>query len=156
MPQNVLGMGANSTFLTALKDAGHISSRSYGYWWGLEAATSSASMDGQLVLGGYDAAKIMGQNYTFPLQPGVAVATSCPTGMWVDISDMSLIFPNGSAESLTSPNSLQACIQLDNSRILSFAMDPYFQRFLDLSETDTLGDSNGTNYNAALFAPDDV
>lgn len=90
-PQGALGLGPNSTLLTALKDAGHIASKSYGYWWGEDGATSNAQMDGSLVLGGYDAAKTQGANITIPLRtPSVA----CMSGMHLTISDIVMRFPN--------------------------------------------------------------
>lgn len=38
-PQANIGLGRNSTFLNALKDAGHISSRVWGYWPGIDSAS---------------------------------------------------------------------------------------------------------------------
>lgn len=97
-PQGVLGLGPNSTLLTALKDAGHISSRSYGYWWGEDGATSNAKMDGSLILGGYDAAKIQGPNTTIALkQPTL----DCVSGMYLTIMDIKMLFPNSTSASIT-------------------------------------------------------
>lgn len=97
-PQGALGLGPNSTLLTALKDAGHISSRSYGYWWGEDGATANAKMDGSLVFGGYDAAKTQGPNTTIALKrPSVG----CASGMYLSITDMIMRFPNGTRASIT-------------------------------------------------------
>lgn len=96
-PTGSIGLGPNSTLLTALKDAGTISSRSYGYWWGENGATSDAQMDGSLVLGGYDAAKIQGSNITTALR---TPSLSCMSGMHMTISDIVMRFPNGTRSSI--------------------------------------------------------
>lgn len=97
-PQGILGIGPNSTLLTALKDAGHISSRSYGYWWGEDGATSNVKMDGSLVLGGYDAAKIQGSNTTIALK---TPSMGCMSGMYLTITDIKMLFPNSTRSSIT-------------------------------------------------------
>lgn len=96
-PQGALGLCSNSTLLSTLKDAGHISSRSYGYWWGENGATSNAQMDGSLVLGGYDAAKTQGPNITIALRKPTL---SCMSGMFMPISDLVMQFPNSTRASL--------------------------------------------------------
>lgn len=96
-PQGAIGLGPNSTLLTALKNAGTISSRSYGYWWGENGATSDAQMDGSLVLGGYDAAKTQGSNITTALR---TPSLSCMSGMHMTISDIVMRFPNGTRSSI--------------------------------------------------------
>lgn len=96
-PQGALGLGQNSTLLSTLKDAGYIASRSYGYWWGENGATSNAQMDGSLVLGGYDAAKIQGPNITIPLK---TPTLSCMSGMYMPISDLVMRFPNSTRASI--------------------------------------------------------
>jgi hypothetical protein len=55
--QMELGLGINSTVLNALKSAGHIASRSWSMFWGLQGATAATQMDGGFVLGGFDKAK---------------------------------------------------------------------------------------------------
>jgi hypothetical protein len=96
-PQGALGLGQNSTLLSTLKDAGYISSRSYGYWWGEDGATPQAQMDGSLILGGYDAAKTQGPNITLPIR---TPSISCMSGMYMPISDLSMRFPNGTSAGL--------------------------------------------------------
>jgi hypothetical protein len=95
--QGTIGLGPNSTILTVLKDTGHISSRSYGYWWGKDGATSNAQMDGSLVLGGYDAAKVQGPNTTIALK---TPSLSCMSGMHVTITDIVMQFPNSTRSSI--------------------------------------------------------
>ena len=96
-PQGAIGLGQNSTLLSGLKDAGHINSRSYGYWWGEDGATSNAQTDGSLVLGGYDAAKIQGANITNALK---TPSLSCMSGMHMTITDIIMRFPNSTRSSI--------------------------------------------------------
>jgi hypothetical protein len=96
-PQGALGIGPNSTLLSNLKDAGQIASRSYGYWWGENGATSNAQMDGSLILGGYDAAKTQGPNITIALR---TPSVSCMSGMFLPISDLVMRFPNSTRASI--------------------------------------------------------
>ncbi|KAF2158002.1 hypothetical protein K461DRAFT_28340 [Myriangium duriaei CBS 260.36] len=106
--QNILGLGANSTLLNTLKSAGRIASRSFGMFYGLTGATPSAQMDGSLVLGGYDRAKVVGQ--------GVATKfisnPICPTNMLVTLSGLVLNYPNGSDIDVLAEHTepFQACI----------------------------------------------
>jgi hypothetical protein len=95
--QGAVGLGRNSTLLTALKDAGHISSRSYGYWWGEDGATPNARVDGSLVLGGYDAAKVQGPNTTIALR---TPSLGCMSGMYMTITDIIMRFPNSTRSSI--------------------------------------------------------
>lgn len=96
-PQGALGLGQNSTLLSTLKNAGYISSRSYGYWWGQNGATSNAQMDGSIILGGYDIAKTQGPNITLAIK---TPTLSCMSGMYMPISDLVMRFPNGTRASI--------------------------------------------------------
>ncbi|KAF2667339.1 acid protease [Microthyrium microscopicum] len=87
--QHLLGMGPQSTLLTSLKKAGKINSLSWSYWWGDSGAPDQENHDGNLVLGGYDTAKITGDNITFPL----AVSDNCTTGMVVPVTALYMKFP---------------------------------------------------------------
>lgn len=100
-PQGAIGLGSNSTLLTALKDAGHIGSRSYGFWWGEDGATSNAQRDGSLVLGGFDAAKVQGSNITAALK---TPSPSCMSGMTLTIKDIVMRFPNSTRSSIIVSN----------------------------------------------------
>lgn len=103
--QGALGLCTNSTLLSTLKNAGHISSRSYGYWWGENGATANAQMDGSLVLGGYDAAKTQGPNITLALRKPTL---SCMSGMFLPISDLIMRFPNSTRASLIVVSTLSS------------------------------------------------
>jgi hypothetical protein len=121
-----IGLGRNSTLLNALRETGRISSRTYSFWWGINSASPANSMDGQLVLGGYDAAKVMGPNITQKLLPS---ATQCGSGMYVTVTNMILGFPNGTKADMLAPSLYSACIQLDWPTVASFRYDPFMERF---------------------------
>ena len=124
-PTNVLGLGTNSTILSALITANLSSSRSWSMWDGLTGRDTAAQMDGNIVLGGFDAAKITGENYTIPLNApnGPVVnpfSTSCPTGLRIVVADIALDFLNGTAPSIfgESHPTIQYCID-PNKQIIS-------------------------------------
>ena len=82
-------------------------------------------MDGSIVLGGYDAAKATGENYTIPLHApnGPIVnpfSTNCPTGLRIVLADIFLDFLNGTAPSIfgDSHPTIQYCID-PNEQIIS-------------------------------------
>lgn len=127
-----IGLGRNSTLLNALYDAGHISSRTYSFWWGLNSASASKAMDGQLVLGGYDAAKVSGPNITRELLPPTV---GCGSGMVLTITNMILGFPNGTKADMIFPSILSACIRIDYPSFATPRYDPFVERFENLTGT---------------------
>lgn len=148
-----IGLGQNSTMLNTLKTAGHISSRSYSYWWGLNSATPDKSMDGQMVFGGYDAAKVSGPNITEKIQPW---SVNCPSGMMVTISSLLLGFPNGTTADILTPATVPACLQPDFPALVEPAYDPYFERFNDWTMTNYMNNSRGVYWWAPLYDPTNV
>ncbi|RMY53390.1 hypothetical protein D0863_13967 [Hortaea werneckii] len=153
--QAQIGLGSNSTFLTALKEAGKILSRSYSWWFGLVGAIADAQMDGLLAFGGYDTAKVTGNNYTKALAPS---SMSCTSGMNVIVSDLVLNFPNGTDASIISPYSgLSSCIRPDFPGIFTFPWDPYYNSFEALTATTNIGREQGTGgYGGMLYWPGEV
>jgi hypothetical protein len=127
-----IGLGRNSTLLNALQNLGRISSRTYSFWWGLNSASSSNFMDGQLVLGGFDAAKVTGSNITQKLLPS---AVGCGSGMYLTVTNMILGFPNGTKADMLTPSTILACIQLDFPTVASFRYDPFMERFENYTGT---------------------
>jgi hypothetical protein len=127
-----IGLGRNSTLLNALHDNGRISSRTYSFWWGLNSASPSLSMDGQLVLGGYDAAKVTGPNITQKLLPSTV---GCGSGMYLTVTNMILGFPNGTKADMLAPSVITACIQLDFPSVASFRYNPFMERFQNYTGT---------------------
>lgn len=54
-----LGLGTNFTVLSALQTRHQIASRVWSMFYGLTGVDADAQLDGVLVLGGYDHAKMM-------------------------------------------------------------------------------------------------
>lgn len=103
-----LGLGSNSTYLNALVRAGQIPSRVWSIFWG-RMWTNTGAMDGQVVLGGYDQEKVIGANYTQPLD--YSEATGCWTGMKVTVSGLLVNFRNGDDVDVLPKNSaIPVCI----------------------------------------------
>ncbi|KAF2485188.1 aspartic peptidase domain-containing protein [Neohortaea acidophila] len=127
-----LGVSPNSTLLNALLTAGKIASRSYSWWWGVQTSTNLAATDGQLVLGGFDAAKMQGSQYSFPLvAPTRTALLAC----------------------------LQACIMPDAPLIAYIPQTPYFKTFQALTGTSNVGTElqpATLNYQGMLFPQSNV
>ncbi|KAM7194042.1 Aspartic peptidase domain containing protein [Naviculisporaceae sp. PSN 640] len=103
-----LGLGSNSTYLNALVQAGQIPSRVWSIFWG-RMWTDTGAMDGQVVLGGYDEEKVIGANYTQPLD--YSETTGCWTGMKVTVSGLFVNFRNGTDVDVLPKNSaIPTCI----------------------------------------------
>ncbi|KAG9757380.1 hypothetical protein KCU73_g4439, partial [Aureobasidium melanogenum] len=142
LDQHILGVGANSTLLSMLKEAGAIASRSWSMYWGNSGAPET-QRDGVFVFGGYDSTKVTGKNYTFPL----TYDSSCETGMVVSITDLELTFPNGTTADLfqAASTSLKACLVPDYPVLLTIPRDPYWENLqlaadvLDVPEQHTTG-----------------
>ena len=117
--QNWLGLGRNSTFLNALVSKGAILSRTYAFWAGRFGTETLYQTDGSLVLGGYDAAKMLGNNITLPFSD----EDGCAQGNIVTITDMKLSTANGSTSSiLGSVSPLKACV-VPSHAVLDFPDD---------------------------------
>ncbi|GAB7363393.1 hypothetical protein MBLNU230_g3671t1 [Neophaeotheca triangularis] len=136
-PQGIVGLGFNSTILTALRDAGHIETRSFGFWWGLHGATENSQMDGGIVFGGYDAAKTSGPNLTTNL---VAPSSQCPSGILLTISEIQLAFPNGTESSVMS-SAMATCIRIDFPGTIAMNTQPYYENFERDTDSSTYGRS---------------
>ncbi|EGE08932.1 aspartic-type endopeptidase [Trichophyton equinum CBS 127.97] len=117
IPQNGIGFGPNSTFLNRLYDQGKIASRSWSLFWGLQGAEQENQMNGSLVLGGYDQAKIAGG---IPLKAQFSDGIGCPSSLLVYLSNIVVNHINGNKTSLlTTPGSaLRACIKPDNPQVV--------------------------------------
>lgn len=153
-PQNTFGLGPNSTLLTTLKAAGTIASKSFSWYYGLNTALASSREDGQVVLGGYDEAKIKGSNYTRPISTW---STKCASGLQIEIKDIELNFPNGTTSSLFPDGSVVSCIQFENPLLLGLPKEPYFDRFESYTQTKhTKVSGTVPHFQAAVYPADDV
>ncbi|TGJ88342.1 hypothetical protein E0Z10_g400 [Xylaria hypoxylon] len=106
---HALGLGSNSTLLNTLVRTGQIGSRVWSIFWGRMWVDPEDAMDGSLVLGGYDVQKVIGRNYTQPLD--FSDKTGCWTGMKVHISSVKLNLRTGDDVELLPPNTaIDTCI----------------------------------------------
>jgi hypothetical protein len=108
--QGELGLGWDSTLLDRLS-AGtkKITSRSYAFFWGMDAAVEDKPRRGSLTLGGYDRGLIAdGPNTTTSFN---RTQGRCREGMMVDLTGMTLQSPNGSTQTIMDKSEkLQVCI----------------------------------------------
>lgn len=146
---NALGVGRGSTLLDTLVSRGDIASKTYSFWEGWTGAQAQHQMDGNLILGGYDAAKIDGKNITLPF----ITDYHCPGGYIVTISDIKMNLLNGSNPSILGPSAgsaLRACIG-PGYPIMSFSLD-IWNAFVDVSGVTEVGRSLQTNFYGMLIA----
>jgi len=93
---NALWLGSNCTVLNGLHTAGLIASRSWSLFWGLIGGDASSQMDGSLVLGGYDAAKVVRDNFTDHL----SINPYCGSRILVTVTDIEMNLPDGGHQSI--------------------------------------------------------
>lgn len=148
-----LGLGQNTTFLSWLKDQNSIASRSWSFWWGIDNAASRSAMDGQIIFGGYDAAKVVGEPFTQPLQNASA---NCQSGMYLTITNMLLNFPNGTTSDLNPSSALTACLQPDFPAVMTIPAEPFYWKFENITETHFISKSRGTYWWNPIFPPQNV
>ncbi|CAO2656841.1 Nn.00g056440.m01.CDS01 [Neocucurbitaria sp. VM-36] len=104
-----LGLGVNSTFLSALSSGQKITSKVYSFFWGTDAAISDKPRSGSLTLGGYDQALISDlPNTTTTFNRSL---TSCREGMIVELTGLSLESEGGGTQNiLETSKKMQACV----------------------------------------------
>ncbi|KAH9903770.1 acid protease [Xylariomycetidae sp. FL2044] len=144
---HALGLGKNSTILNSLVQAGRIGSRAWSIYWGRMWVDDE--LDGGVVLGGYDQQKVIGTNYTQPLD--FSEKTGCWTGMKVHISSVKLNIRTGEDTELLPQNTaVDAC--LVPQRQLLFEGP---QSILDAFEKETgmsnIGRSFGLHWSSYLY-----
>ncbi|KAK8081657.1 hypothetical protein PG996_000438, partial [Apiospora saccharicola] len=155
-PTVAFGLGANSTLLTALKQTSQILSRSWGLFWGRNGGTASSQLDGSIVFGGYDRAKVSGPKYVQALSK----SAGCATNLVVTVSDMILNFPNGTNVSIfpqSRSTALAACIIPDYPTSLTLPFKPYVENFQALTGMNNdLERSSGLNYYSIRYTRGNV
>lgn len=140
-PQNLLGLGPESTFLTDLKDAGIIASRTFSIFWGLDGTSSAGYTNGSIVFGGFDEKKVSGANYTAKLN-----YTSCLWGTWLEISDLNMVNSAGALTSMMEDTSdpLYACIDFGRPGMFDMPYD-HFASFVKETNYTTYNENVGSN-----------
>jgi len=127
---NTLGLGSNSTILNALTSIGSIPSKTWSFWQGWTGSEKGQQIDGTLVLGGYDAAKISGGKITIPMNTEDGTSPCYVS----TITDIKMNLKNGSNISLFGPNhaaAAKACIE-PHFTSLSLSYDMW-ETFLSVS-----------------------
>ncbi|KAI1270375.1 aspartic peptidase domain-containing protein [Xylariaceae sp. FL1019] len=146
---HAMGMGANSTLLNALYESKQIGARAWSFFWGRESIDPDGSLDGSLVLGGYDQQKTIGANYSQALD--YSDSTGCWTGMKVIIASIQLNFRNGSDIDMLPPNtSLDVCL-VPQRQLLLEAPHSLIDTFEDLTGMTNRGTSFGLHWTAFLY-----
>lgn len=143
-PQAALGLGSNSTLLSALVDSGHVASRTWSWFWGLNG--QNAQLSGSLVLGGYDKAKVIGIGYT---QAITTDSGRCGTGLLVTLSDILVNMVEGTSLSVFGDDSqtlLAACIDPGYPSLTTIPLDPYFESFQTITNATITGRSEGLEW----------
>ncbi|CAM1508966.1 Fc.00g027050.m01.CDS01 [Cosmosporella sp. VM-42] len=151
-PQNIIGMGPGSTLMSSLVNAGRISARAFGFWYGLEGVLDRDQAQGSFVLGGYDKAKTYGDG--LPLT--FTVDKDCPTGMVVNIQDILLNFRNGTDSSIFPSGGgtvLKACLDPERPVLMEMPKDPYFNTLIDAIDNEEVMRTPGLDYQNIVLNP---
>lgn len=144
---HAMGMGPNSTILNRLLETGQTASRVWSIFWGRMWVDDP--IDGSVVLGGYDEEKVIGQNYTQPLD--YSNTTGCWTGMKVTITGIELVDRTGAITSiLPSSMTVDVCI-VPQRQLLLEAPIVIRDRFENVTGTKNIGQSFGLHWSAALY-----
>jgi hypothetical protein len=144
---HAMGMGPNSTFLNKLVETGQTASRVWSIFWGRMWVDNP--LDGSVVIGGYDEEKVIGQNYTQPLDYNNN--TGCWTGMKVSITGIDLVDRTGNVTSILPPSlTVDACI-VPQRQLLLEAPVAIRDTFENVTATRNIGQSFGLHWSAALY-----
>jgi hypothetical protein len=147
---HALGLGANSTLLNALVEAGRIPSRVWSIFWGrMWTGRDATELDGSLVLGGYDQEKIIGSNVTQALD--YSDRTGCSTGMMVIVSDILVNFRNGSDHSIMGRNSGVRCCIVPQRQLVWEGPSNMVGDFLEATRMETTDPSFGMHWGAQVL-----
>lgn len=146
---HAVGLGTNSTLLNTLIEAGEISARAWSIFWGRMWVDEEDAYDGSVVLGGYDQDKVIGTNYTQPLD--FSDITGCWTGMKVSIRSVKLNFRDGSDYELLDPSTvIDACL-VPQLQLLLEVPRPVVRHFEEYTTMQNIGPSYGLHWSAFLY-----
>ncbi|KLJ07288.1 hypothetical protein EMPG_17236 [Blastomyces silverae] len=138
-PQGSIGLGRASSFLDVLTAQKKIASRTWSLFWGWQGLEASHQMKGNLVLGGYDRAKIKGDNFTRDFVD----AKECTSELMVYVKQIYITTWYGDRTDVyeSSGSTLNACIRPDLSPIS--LPDPIFNNFKRSLPGKYLGPADG-------------
>jgi aspartyl protease len=105
---SALGFGSASSVLSSLLAAGIIPSPEFGLFYGSESINSPT--DGELIFGGYNAARVHGNFTTYPVGQQFETTTPCP--LQVHLSDIRVVDSQQNSRSIFSDPAARvaACI----------------------------------------------
>ncbi|KAL9125911.1 MAG: hypothetical protein Q9217_004946 [Psora testacea] len=109
---NTFGLSKSSALLNTMKSSGNIASNTFGFFVGWVGAQTKYQMDGNLILGGYDQAKITGDNVTLP----IGYQNGCASGYVIAVTDITMNLKNGSNSSIlgeSQGSAIKACVEPD-------------------------------------------
>lgn len=140
--QAMIGVAVNSTFITALRTAGDISSNAYSLFWGDEF--TDEPRDGALTLGGYDEA-ILGDSM---VTKGFTQSEErCAEGMIVEVTHMRLNHQDGTiVDLLDGLGALNVCV-IPSLRAVMAVPREYGEKLIESMGAVRL--DNGTNYSGS-------
>ena len=150
---NYVGLRPTSLLMKTLVTGTQVSSNSIGYYSGWDGADITNDVDGSLVLGGYDRAKIAGHNATRSIR--TADTQDCLNGFKLSLTDISLNLRDGRNISLmnTSDVGHTACIDTVSDSIrLTPSLWSNFLRSSGSTKTGRVED--GFNREGFLIAAD--
>ncbi|KAF2826889.1 hypothetical protein CC86DRAFT_21950 [Ophiobolus disseminans] len=142
-----LGLGKNSTFLSALSSGQKIASSTYSFFWGTDAAISDNPRNGSLTLGGYDQALVGdAKNTTTKFTRN---NWRCREGMIVELTGLALQSEGGGTQNIMDETeTMQACVVPTLSSVLTLPTQ-YWNKTADLMGA-KLSPLNG-GFSGALF-----
>ncbi|XPS90736.1 hypothetical protein M3J09_000169 [Ascochyta lentis] len=144
-PQAEIGVGANSTFIAALKDAGTVSSRSYSLFWGDEF--TEQHRDGSVVFGGYDKAIIGDSRVTKAFNRS---DPDCPQGMMVRLTAIHLSSESGTVANIFDGlEPLDACLEFTMRNIMALPFN-YGDRIIKGMGAERADEHNNGRYGGVL------
>jgi hypothetical protein len=113
-----LGLGKNSTFLNALASGQKIASKTYSFFWGIDAAFSDHPRNGSLTLGGYDQALIGDAKNT--TTKFTRDQWKCREGMIVTLTGLALQSESAGTQHIMEDSEImQACVVPTLSSVLT-------------------------------------
>jgi hypothetical protein len=135
---HLLGLGQNSTFFDALAAQKKIGSRTWGFSHGWVGDTADTQVDGSLVLGGYDSAKVGSDKAIVKNLPQYPPGI-CGSGMILSLSDILMSGSDGSSISIMrgpQGGSMDVCLET------SFPLITFPPKVWDAFQENAGGDSS--------------
>ena len=143
---HAIGLARNSTLLSTLLSAKLIASRTWSVSWGLTGADTTSQMDGNLVFGGYDAARTSSVNLTTRIsgvQNQIGNSSECRTAIVVTVTALTMNLVDGSNQDILEGSPMQMCI--DPSCSLITLPETIWNNWQKFDQNTPLNRSTGVN-----------